>query len=258
MPGDLKGAPVLRFCPLPRLEKAADGSLYDVMAQRYEAYKERVIKRFYTEHFSHFDRQIVLIDLFNTLNQGEAVFNDMQQALGVVMQSFAYGRTGILGRLFRPRIDRILFAATKADHVTTNQHNNLKLMLEQMVKVAMPDEVFKSIKTEFITLASVKCTETVIVDHDGHKLSCLKGILKAPYKKENSEEKNENSENEYREHIFFPGEIPPHLPTSEDWAGKHFKFISFLPPRIDAKNQSSLPHIRLDQALEFLIGDKLS
>lgn len=242
LPGDLEGAPILMFCPLPSQDEPPADSLYQVMAQRFEAYKERVVKRFYREQFSSFDRQIVLIDLFETLNRGYGTFRDMQDALSVVMESFAYGRSGLFGRLFSPRIDRVLFAATKADQVAANQHHNLRLLLEQMLTEAAREVRFSGVETSTLTLASVKSTETVITDHQGHKLSCVKGI---PLDRD-------------REVLLFPGEIPAHLPTPEDWVEGRFKFMGFRPPRLDNPLQGSLPHVRLDQALEFLIGDKLA
>jgi predicted YcjX-like family ATPase len=201
-----------------------------------------VVKRFYREQFARFDRQIVLIDLFKTLNRGYENFRDMQNALEVVMESFAYGRSGLFGRLFRPRIDRVLFAATKADHVATNQHHNLRLLLEQMVTDAAKAVHFNDVQTLTMTLAAIKSTETVVTEHQGHKLSCVKGI----------------PEDRDREVLLFPGEIPAHLPTPADWGEGHFNFLAFRPPRLANPVQGALPHIRLDQALEFLIGDKLS
>jgi predicted YcjX-like family ATPase len=37
------------------------------------------------------------------------------------------------------------------------------------------------------------------------------------------------------------------------------RFIAFRPPRIllDAAGRDALPHVRLDRALEFLLGDLL-
>ena len=38
-----------------------------------------------------------------------------------------------------------------------------------------------------------------------------------------------------------------------------FRFLRFRPPRLEREgDEPTLPHIRLDRALQFLIGDKLS
>ncbi|MGU0056245.1 YcjX family protein [Enterobacter hormaechei] len=39
-------------------------------------------------------------------------------------------------RLFFPCIDKLLFAATKADHLTPDQHENLVSLLQQLVRDA--------------------------------------------------------------------------------------------------------------------------
>jgi predicted YcjX-like family ATPase len=126
--------------------------------------------------------------------------------------------------------------------VATHQHHHLRLLLEQMVADAAKEVRFSDVRTETMTLSSVKCTETVVTDHQGHKLSCVKGI----------------PQDRDKEVLLFPGEIPAHLPTPDDWVQGRFNFKSFRPPRLDNPLSGALPHIRLDQALEFLIGDKLT
>ena len=61
------------------------------MAERYERYREEVVRRFYEEHFSRFDRQIVLVDLLGALNAGPAHFADTEETLALILKSFRYG-----------------------------------------------------------------------------------------------------------------------------------------------------------------------
>ena len=72
MPGDLEGSPALTFAPLPLAEGAeiAPGSLAAMMERRYEAYKTHVVRPFFRDHFSRLDRQIVLVDALAALNSG--------------------------------------------------------------------------------------------------------------------------------------------------------------------------------------------
>ncbi len=77
------------------------------------------MKGFYKNHFLRFDRQIVLVDCLQPLNSGPQAFNDMRLALTQLMQSFHYGQRTLFRRLFSPVIDKLLFAATKADHITS-------------------------------------------------------------------------------------------------------------------------------------------
>jgi predicted YcjX-like family ATPase len=236
-PGDLEGSATLRFCPLPPGE-AKVGTNRARMAERFERYREEVVRRFYEEHFSRFDRQIVLIDLLSSLNAGPEHFADTQETLTLIMKSFRYGSTGLLGRLFAPKIDRLLFAVSKADHVAPNQHPALKQLLELMIHPSAHAPRFQGITVEVMTLASVRSTDVVRTEHDGQTLSCVRGHLK----------------DENRETVLFPGEIPPELPEPEDWASGRFRFKEFAPRRLQPSAAGQ--HIRLDQALQFLIGDK--
>jgi len=70
----------------------------------------------------------------------------------------------------------------------------------------------------------------------------------------------------------FPGDLPldpeplfngrdAFRGLSTETAGKSdFRFLRFRPPRLEPEGHSepALPHIRLDRALQFLIGDKLA
>jgi predicted YcjX-like family ATPase len=78
----------------------------------------------------------VLVDCLQPLNSGPQAFNDMRLALTQLMQSFHYGQRTLFRRLFSPVIDKLLFAATKADHVTVDQHANMVSLLQQLVQDA--------------------------------------------------------------------------------------------------------------------------
>ena len=54
---------------------------------------------------------------------------------------------------------------------------------------------------------------------------------------------------------IYPGEVPARLPGQAFWQQQGFQFENFRPQVMDVDRP--LPHIRLDAALEFLIGDKL-
>ncbi len=244
MPGDLEGSPLLNLFPIivplpPSTDMTATDSLYGRLQQAYEAYREQVIRPFYEDHFRHFDRQIVLVDCLKTLNQGEACFNDMQQALNTLLHSFHYGRNGLLRRLFRPRINRVLFAATKADHVTANQHHNLDRFLQLMVESAQREIRFEQVETRCLALASLRATTAAEARLDGQHLSCLRG-----HRKDNGEEI-----------ALFPGEVPVELPQADDWNSDRFRFVDFAPRPLPVGPLRPEHHIRLDQAVEYLLGD---
>ncbi len=240
MPGDLAGSELLEFCPLPP-GSGTRGSLPQLMRARFGRYRSQVVLPFYRDHFSRFDRQIVLVDLLGTLNRGPACFADAEAALALVLRNFRYGPSGLLARLLRPRIETLLFAVSKADHVAHNQHHNLRLLLERLVGEAAGAARFEGVKPAFVALAALRSTDIVRTEHQGQALSCVQGVVKG----------------ENRATVLFPGEIPPDLPVEEDWHEGRFRFRDFAPRRLILHGADKPQHIRLDQALEVLIGDRL-
>ncbi|MBA4501259.1 YcjX family GTP-binding protein [Marinobacterium marinum] len=246
MPGDLSDSPLLNLFPIltdlpANPDQAAPDSLYSRLKSTYYAYREHAVRPFYEDHFRHFDRQIVLVDCLKTLNRGEACFTDMQQALNTLLHSFHYGHNSLLRRLVRPRISRVLFAATKADHVTANQHHNLDRFLQLLVESAQREIRFEQVETHCLAIASLRATSAAQAKLDGQYLSCLRG-----HRKDNGEEM-----------ALFPGEVPVELPRAEDWNSERFRFVDFAPRPLPVGPLRPEHHIRLDQALEYLLGDLL-
>lgn len=240
-PGDgMVDLAAFRFCPLsPTNEAATAGSMAAAMRERFERYKREIVRPFYEDVFSGFDRQLVLVDVVGALNAGPTSFDDMRMALGTVLRSFERDGDGLLARLFRPRTDKVLFAATKADHVTANQFHNLRLLLRAMIADDLGRLPVGNVETEFAALSAVKCTANKRVLYQGQQITVLEGIIQGHQSVEQ----------------LFPGEIPEHLPTAEDWASERFRFYDFRPPSLDRDRRRGIPHIHLDKALQFLIGD---
>ncbi|NIF21987.1 YcjX family protein [Candidatus Pantoea multigeneris] len=247
LPGDMAGAPALQFFPLPglddlpasKLAQVEKGSHLHMLQTRYAWYCQHVVKGFYRDHFLRFDRQIVLVDCLQPLNTGPQAFNDMRLALTQLMQSFHYGQRTLFRRLFSPVIDRLLFAATKADHITADQHGNMVSLLQQLVQDAWQNAAFEGISIDCLGLASVQATESGTVSHNGETIPALRGARLS----------------DGTPLTVYPGEVPPRLPGPQFWQEQGFQFEQFR-PRAHTTDQP-LPHIRLDAALEFLLGDKL-
>src|SRR5690606_7993264 len=101
--------------------KPPRGALRALMEARFDANRREIVRKFYREHFRTFDRQIVLVDVLRALDGGRHAFEDARAALTAILGSFDFGRPswtrpGWLAPLLGSRIDRVLFAATKADH----------------------------------------------------------------------------------------------------------------------------------------------
>lgn len=244
IPGELEGSPLLWFFPLQIENPAAapKNSLYTALASRFEAYKRQVVTAFHHE-LSQLDRQIVLVDILQALNQGPALFADMQNSIEQVLQTFNYGKSGLYHRMFNSKIDKLLFAATKADHLSDNQHPNMRLLLESMIDEARRKIRFQGVELATQVLSSIRCTSTFETTHEGVRLSCLKGVPKG-------EETVKGR---------FPGEVPTTPPTPAQWAAEAYQFVEYrLPPALSSLGRNPLPHIGIDRALNFLLGDKLA
>ena len=254
LPGDLEGSPALTFAPLPL--PAGDvprGSLYRMLEQRFEAYKDRIIRPFFREHFARLDRQIVLVDTLRALNAGPAAVSDLETALTAVLACFRQGETNPLLRPFTRNIDRILFAATKADHVHHTNHDRLESILNRLVANATKRARFAGAQTKSIAMAAIRATTEGTIREGGETLPTLVGTPVA------GETLDGTSYDGKTEIALFPGDLPAR-PDSlfEDGSPVELNFLRFTPPRKLERNATGdavLPHIRLDRAIDYLIGD---
>lgn len=248
LPGELAGAPILQFFPFTNFDNidanayqnANDDTFIGMLRARFVEYKERVIRQFYKQHFVKFDRQIVLADCLTPLNNGKASFDDLQQAITMIMESFNYGQSSLFSRLFSPKIDKLLFAATKSDHVTPEQHSNLVSLLNQLVYQTKQYLHYDVIKMKTLALASVKTTKVGKSFYQGKDVPVIQGARM---------EDNQTI-------TVFPGTVPDKIPNKTFWQNSDFKYISFAPIN-SITTQECLPHLRMDQAMQFLLGDKM-
>ncbi len=263
MPGDLEGSPALTFAPLA----VEEGEIYPpdsfaaMMERRYEAYKAHVVKPFFRDHFSRLDRQIVLIDALAALNAGPAAMRDLENALTGVLAAFRAGRGNILTSLFRPKIDKILFAATKADHLHHTSHDRLEVILRLLTKRAIARAEKVGAEVDVIALSAVRATREAKVG--GINEPALEAVIGTPL---DGERIGEETFDGVSEAAIYPGELPkdpeevfreaPRLKPDEI----DYRFVRFLPPVPVRASDGTLlppPHIRLDRALQYLLGDKL-
>ena len=259
MPGDLEGSPMLTFSPLPvGDEPARTGTLAAMMERRYEAYKTHVVRPFFRDHFARLDRQIVLVDALAALNSGPAAVRDLETAMTEVLRAFRTGRSSLLTRIFNPRIDKILFAATKADHLHHTSHDRLEAILRTLVARAINRAETGGVAIDVIALAAVRATHEAHV-RDGR--SELDAIVGTPLK---GERVGADTFDGATEVAIFPGKLPRDaravfrgegLALAE--AKADYRFIRFRPP-VALAASAPLPHIRLDRALQFLLGDRLT
>ena len=145
-----------------------------MMERRYEAYKTHVVRPFFRDHFARLDRQIVLVDALAALNSGPAALRDLQNALTRCSRAFRVGRA-LPDRLFRPKIDQILVAATKADHLHHHSHDRLEAILRQLTARAISRAEFSGAKVDVIALAAIRATREAAVRRGRETLDAIVG-----------------------------------------------------------------------------------
>ncbi|MEM6438525.1 MAG: YcjX family protein [Pseudomonadota bacterium] len=247
MPGDLEGSPALAFAPLPPGDRTP---LRREMEKRYDAYKRAVVLPFFRDHFARLDRQAVLVDLLSAVSAGPRAIEDLQRAMARILEAFKPGAPSWLAPLLGRRVDRILFAATKADHIHHSQHGRLANLLRAMLRQASDRAEFRGAKTKAFALAALRATTETTVRRDGRDLDLVRGRLLSTGKQA----------------ALWPGELPedpgalldPARREDGRWLNGDFGAMAFAPPRLSLEAGDGPPHIRLDRAAQFLIGDRLS
>jgi len=248
MPGDLEGSPALTFAPLETPQGHKSKTLYREFERRFEAYKHKVVKPFYRNHFAHIDRQIVLVDALGAIHAGPQAVEDLRGAMGDILTSFRPGKNSWLSGILGKKVEKILFAATKADYLHHSQHSRLTAFLQAMLQEAITRADFKGAKTDAMAIAALRTSVETTLQHEGEALDCVQGRLQ-----------NGSSA------AMFAGDLPedpahllsPAKQGATNWLNGDFAVMRFEPPVLSRKTGTGLPHIRLDKAAEFLIGDKL-
>ncbi|MEX2515743.1 MAG: YcjX family protein [Gammaproteobacteria bacterium] len=240
-PDNLQGAPMLRFAPLPDCVARPDsGSLQAGLRERYEQYKQKAIKPFYRDHFARMDRQIVLLDVLQTLEQGRDVFNETVTALEDTLKSFRYGRGSLLAWLSGQRTSKVLFAATKADHVTRGDRANLVNLVRGMLTAVDEGNRMRAQMRDYevMDLAAIRATEDWLTEQPPQR-EILQG----------------RPAGEVETALWDPGALPLDMPPR--WDRFSFKYWRFEPPAYPDARLQGFPAINLGRALEFLLGEVL-
>lgn len=247
LPGEMQGSPALTFAPLP--ESAPQGALRREFTRRYDAYKSRVVKPFFREHFARIDRQVVLVDVLGAIHAGPRAVEDMRQAMADILTAFRPGRAGWLAQLLgTKRVERILFAATKADHLHHLQHARLTAILTAMLRDARDRADFQGARTEALAIAALRTTTEETIRQNDDELPAVRGTLM-----------------DGRSAALYPGELPadpaailaPARGGADRWLDAGYAVMNFAPAPSTLRPGDGPPHIRMDRAAEFLLGDRL-
>jgi predicted YcjX-like family ATPase len=174
----------------------------------------------------------------------------MRQAMSDILSAFRPGQNAFLSQLFvGKRVEKILFAATKADHLHHTQHAHLTAIMEALTREARDRAQYSGAKTSAMSIASLRATVEEMRAHQGSELACVRGTLLDSGKQA----------------AFYPGELPvdpthllgPARDGAEKWLDQDYQIMRFAPAKLSLKPGEGPPHIRLDRAAQFLIGDRL-
>ncbi len=249
LPGDLAGSPVLTFAPLPD-GNYGRGSLGREFERRFESYKRNIVRPFFRDHFAKIDRQVVLVDVLGAIHAGPSALDDLRAAMAGILSAFRIGRNDFLSRIFQGRrVERILFAATKADHLHHSQHPQLTAITQALLREAKDRADFAGAQTQAMAIAALRTTVEDQITHEGSTLDVVRGRLLETGKQA----------------AFYPGLLPddpshllsPARDGKEKWLDADYSIMRFAPASLTRRPGDGPPHIRLDKAAQFLIGDRL-
>ena len=242
MPGDLEGAGLLTFAPCK-----ATGPLHSLMAERYQAYVEKLVRPFWRNHLARLDRQIILTDVLSALNKGPDALQNLGDELTALLSAFRQGQNNWASRILGRRIDRILFAATKADMLHHNSHDRLEAILAKLMDQSIRKAQIRGTEIGITAISALRATREARVRDGADELACIIGT---PEKGESLAGTQFDGETDA---ALFTGDLP--IDPAQAFDGSLKGAVSFprlRPPR------DGFGHIRLDKAIEYLLGDRLT
>ncbi len=233
LPGDLAGSPVITFAPL----RVGHGSLWKEFERRFEAYKAKVVKPFFRSHLARIDRQIVLVDALGAIGEGPEAVEDLRQAIAGILEVFRPGRNPFLSRIFLGRrVERLLFAATKADHLHQSQHARLTAIVRELTRDAGNRADFAGAETEALAIAAIRATTEETRPRQRADLDMVRGTLECG-----------------KQAAHYYGTLPedprallhPARQGARSWPDMNYSGVSFAPTRLMLKSGDGPPHIRV-------------
>jgi predicted YcjX-like family ATPase len=180
-----------------------------------------------------------------------------------ILACFRPGRGNFLSDLVSKRIDRILIAATKADHLHHESHHRLQAIVRRLAERAIARANFTGADVDVVAMAAVRATREGTVKQGRETLPVILGTPLA------GETIGDQTFDGKTETAIFPGDLPERPGSVFEAGNGHrqddtdpaIRFVRFRPPKLEQTAEGvtlSLPHIRLDRALQFLIGDHLA
>lgn len=227
--------PWMRFFPM-----TGRNPLVSLLSDRFDRYRDAARRELGGPGFGRIDRLVVLADVLGALHAGPAAFADAAAALEAAARALRWSGTALPAWLARlvpalGGIRRVAFAAGKSDHVAERQRANLKSLVAGLTQTGARGP------TAAFALASVRCTEDIVWQLEGHPVSAVRGRVIGADRLARS----------------YPGEVPSDPPDASFWTHPFLSLPDFEPLRLPLGGRGGVPHIRLDDLLVFLLEDLL-
>ncbi len=229
---------------MPFFPLAGQGGLTALLSERYDRYVDAVREDLADPMFGNLDRIVVLADLLTALHAGPVAFADASGALAAAAGALRWRRSWLdsvmaLARFSLPPrvINRLAFAATKADHVAEGQRGNLTGLLRDAARGTGEGDV----TTSYFAIAAVRCTEDFVWTLEGRPVSAVRG-------RRIGDERLGRS---------YPGEVPDRMPGPTFWDHPFLELPEFEPRRPPDGGRGGVPELGLDPLLGFLLEDVL-
>ena len=106
---------------------------------------------------------------------GAGAMADLERAVTEILGCFRPGRGSFLTDLFSRRIDRILIAATKADHLHHESHDRLQAIVRRLADRAVARANFSGAEVDVLAMAAVRATREGTVKQGRETLPVIIG-----------------------------------------------------------------------------------
>jgi len=123
-------------------------------------------------------------------------------------------------------------------------------LVEAMLREARDRADFRGATTQAMAIASLRATVEDTLSHEGEDLPVVRGVLAQNGKLA----------------AMYPGDLPedpshvlnPARSGEKQWLDGEYDVMRFDPPKLTLKPGEGPPHIRMDRAAEFLLGEHLT
>ena len=141
----------------------------------------------------------------------------------------------------QPAHRKVVFVATKADHVPAMQRDNLRHILHALADPGAGRQVEHGASVSHRSRPRSSRPATAPPQSGGTVLEVVQGVRLG----------------EDKVRSFFVGDVPAGLPPENFWSERFLNIPVFQPPPIEPNGATGIPHLNLDQVLDDVIGDLL-